>query len=211
MSTRIINKSLIVSLCLICLIGCKAKSALAIKFDVPTNNDIFLYGVDISKIMNSKFYDIEKMLNCKSVIDEELGVIFTDINGNFIRKNIKTDVADYIRISYGPAENSDLYKTYLNVKPTTITFYGSLKDTELLQNKNLILKELQTILRDTDSTKTMINKIRKEIIDNVYTEEIFYDITFITSEFPLAKFYIGFAHGELFYKYVFSKVKEPYP
>ncbi len=161
--------------------------------------------------MDSKFSDIEKRLNCSAKVDSEVSVVFIDIEKNFIKKNFKTRIVDHISITYGPIEDLNIYKTYLDIKPLTIAFYGNFKDIEPVETKNIIIKELQSNLPNNDATSKIINAIKKNIIESGYKEGLNYDINFKTSEFQLAKLYIGFAYGELYYKYVFSKVKEPYP
>lgn len=213
MKNKYINILVIALICVLFNADCsgKSKKSAPIIYDATLKENVVLYGVDINKLLDSKFSDIGKKFNCSAVVDSEMSVVFVHIEKDFMNKKYSTAVVDHISITYGSIEDLNIYNTYPDIKPLTIAFYGSFKDNEPVKIKDIIIKELQGILTDNNNTRNIINAVRKNIIEGVYKEDLIYNINFKTPKFQFAKLYIGFANGELFYKYVFSKVKEPYP
>lgn len=214
MNSKYIN---IVAASLICILSnaaCSGKSSkekIVGNYTVVPKEDIVLYGFDLQKIMNLKFSDIEKTLGCKAKVDSEVAVVFIDTKRDFIEKQYKTDVVDNIDITYGPIEDTLIYKNYLNVLPRAAILYGTIDFKESVNNKRSISRELQNILPSDQHTKQIVDKIDDIFMTGTYKEGVVLVVNFKLSDYPIAKFATGYLHNRLFYKYTFSKDRVIYP
>lgn len=194
--------------------GKSPKEKMVRNYQVKPNERISLYGLDVHKVIDSKFLEVEKLLNHKAQVDSEVAVVFIRKRQNFISKQFKTDILDYIEITYGPIEDTVIYKDYLNVTPRNMIFAASINTKESIKTKESILYELQKILPENDSTKQIINHINDYFILGPYIAGSVMVVNFNMSNYPVAKFAIGFSRespNEIFYTYTFSKDKVIYP
>lgn len=196
-------------------ISCKGKSEgdekILARYTVKPKERLVLYGLDIHRVLGFNFADIEKTLGCKAKIDDEVAAVFIRIERDFANKEHKTSTKDSIDIIYGPVEDVTIYKDYSHVVPRTIAIYGDFKIDEKIKNKESIVKELKKNLPDNETANQIIEQIRKEFIAGNYKAELTLVIYFDIPKYPLSQFLIYFSLGELSYKYIFSKDKDPYP
>lgn len=178
------------------------------KYTVTPKDSIIIYGVNINELIEVSFRDIEKELGSKTQVDSEMAIVFNRKRSDFVQKTKKTKIKDHIDAVYGPIED---YERYLDITPHTIAFYGGLLVTEDSTIKESIIRELQKNLKENDTTRKIIKKIRQRFIWGDYEDDIWLKINFKTQKFPLAKFAIGLSEGEVSYKYIFSIVENPYP
>lgn len=180
------------------------------EYAVMPNKYLILYGVDIKKMLNKKFFEIEKEIDKKTEIDKEVEIVFIRKESDLVIKKQPTEAKDDIEISYGPIKELHDYERYNDIMPHTIIFNGYLKKSESADIKETIVKELQKNLPKDDTTTQILEKIRNEFIDKNDTNSTL-TINFKMSDFPIANFHIGVFQSEIFYKYTFSKKKEIYP
>ena len=170
------------------------------------------FGYEFSSILNSSFGEIEKKINHKTQVDTEVAIIFIDTKKDLIKKEYKTNSIDNVTISYGPIEDTLLYKTYLSIKPNTIILYGTLSIKENEKTKNIILSELQNIMPKQEQSNAVIEKISEVFIKGHYDKNAVFIIDFEIKDYPTAEFAIGYLiNDQIFYKYTFSKTANIYP
>lgn len=179
---------------------------------IKSNETIKPFGYDFTSILNSSFGEVEKKLNYKTQVDTEVAIIFIDTKKDLIKKEYKTKRIDNVTISYGPIEDTLLYKTYLSIKPNAIILYGTLSIKENEKTKNIILSELQNIMPKQSQSNAVIEKISEVFIKGHYDKNAVYVIDFEIKDYPIAEFAIGYLiNDQIFYKYTFSKVANIYP
>lgn len=198
-------------------LGCTKKNGEnVIEFTVTPTKDFNLYGYDIKKLIKMKFGELEKVISSEAKVDSEVAVVFVRRVKDFVKKSKHTEDKDLIEVVYGPIEDTIIYNRYPEISPNTIYLSGSFSVQEDSIIKETIIKELKRNLPYNDTTKQIIWNIRKKTLFGKYDEDICLRIYFNMTGFQFAKFSICFfkydeKHIEIFYKYIFSLKKDPYP
>jgi hypothetical protein len=120
---------LMISICLGLNIHCSGdrnKEKIIAEYIIKPKDRFIIYGIDIEKILNKKFSELEKELNSKTRVDEEVSVVFLRKENDFVTKSIRTNSKDMVEIRYGPVEDLKIYKKYKDVISCSIVFYGGL-------------------------------------------------------------------------------------
>lgn len=208
---------LIISICLALNVHCSGdrnKEKIIAEYTIKLKGPFIIYGININKILNKKFSEIEKELNSKTRVDEEVSVIFIYKEKNFVTKSINTRDRDAITIKYGPIDDTSIYKKYKEVIPYSMEFYGGLNTNEKANTKNSVIKELQKNLPDNNLTRKALSDIQNTFVKGDYKAGLVIVINFEMSEFPTVRFSIGFTtiyKNEIFYRYTFSRKDVVYP
>lgn len=192
----------------------KFKEMIIAEYTIELKDGFIIYGIDINKILNKKFPLIEKELNSKTKVDEEVSVIFISKAKDFIVKSINTEDKDEIDIKYGPVEDSSVYRRYEDIIPYSIEFYGGVSVHDKQNTKNSVIKELKKNLPDNDLVKKVLNDIQNTFLEGDYKPGLIIRINFKMPKFPIAKLSIGFSSfykDEIFYKYTFCRKSVLYP
>jgi hypothetical protein len=206
---------LIMPLCLLLSTHCtgdqKSQKIIA-QYTIKPIGKFIIYGLDIGKITDQTFSEIEKELNSKTKIDREVSVAFIGIEKDFVSKSIKTGYKDHIDILYGPIHDPNTYERYKDIVPYSIRFYGELNPNEKPITKNSVLEELKRNLPDDDTTRKALNDIQNILLKGDSKKDSVIRIAFEMPKFPIAEFKIGFSYkGDIFYTYAFSRKNEIYP
>lgn len=211
----LLTRLLVIPLCLVLFIHCggdQKMERIIAQYTIKPINKFMLYGVDINKIIDKPFSEIEKKLNSKTRIDREVSVAFIRIEKDFVPKTTRTEYKDSIDIVYGPIEDTNIYEKYEGVVPNSIRFYGELNVNEKPDTKNAVLEELKRNLPDSDTTKRALNDIQNAFLKGNYRGNSVIKIDFEMTKFPLAEFSIRYVDkNKILYEYTFSRKKEVYP
>jgi hypothetical protein len=183
------------------------------KYSLKPKGDLIIYGINIPKIMDKPFKEIEKQLGAMVQVDREVAVVFIRRQEDLVFKSHPTVTKDSIDIVYGPIEDLAIYGRFKKMTPNSMILYGSLKMNEKSEIKKTIIAELEKNLEMNDATKRVLEQISNEFITGS-KRKVIITINFVMPGFPIASFDIGFAKAhpdEIFYKYVFSEKESLYP
>jgi hypothetical protein len=214
---RCIAGSIVLSLFIFITASCQNQKVTSQEdvYTIKPHPTVKIYGMEIDKIFSKKFSEIEKELNTKIKIDKEVSTILIRKDKNFvlkIRDQILNTAKDHIDILYGPVDNLSLYDNPGSVLPRSIIFYGMLSMSEPAGSKQTIVKELATMLPQSNTAKEILDKINSDFIAGLYREGKTLKINFDLPGRPVAYFFITFSDkGQLVYRYVFSRDKVVYP
>lgn len=207
------KKFLLCSLLILLCISCKEKSKTVFEgYTVKPNEQLVIYGLDVKKVLNTTFSQIEKEVGSEIQVDREVSIIFIRTNKDFMEKTKKTHIKDGFEIRYGPIEDLTLYKKYKQVIPNLLLVTGNFNTNEKINIKKTIVTELEKNLPNSPATQQIIEQINNSFITGE-KKDLNITINFNIPDYPIATFTIGhssYHQSEIFYKFTFSKTTDLY-
>jgi hypothetical protein len=104
-----------------------------------------------------------------------------------------------------------VFRSFLTVVPRSIAFRGTLKKSETHEKRDSILAALGELLEKSDLSRRVLEILRNEYVLGNSSEDSLVSVDLESTQFQFARLSMGYSQGELFYKFVFSQDKVPYP
>lgn len=179
-----------------------------------TSRDNFvIYGIDINKLSEMKFGDIEEEWSVEADIDSAICIVAIKKEGDFIKKTKKTPNIDYLEVVHAMAED---YASYKDLSPNKIFLSGQISVREVDDVKDAIVKELEKNLPDNAVNRKKMKDIREKFILGNFKDGFSFGFIFSLPEFPYSEFGVSFFRKDkdeefLYYRYIFSKDENLFP